>query len=208
MIYYILYIALLYLVFIPVLMVYVALCAFLPFFCRDRNNILKEQESKDNKIFIVKDSIHSDFVFHSSDWNSIFITEKKYIMIGWGDRGIFLETKTWPELKLDNVMRAFFGLNDSVIRIKFLDRLPECYQTSKIDKRQFEYLKNYIMSSFLDFQEIKKEDDYCEDGCYYRSKLKYNCINTCNNWVNTGLYKAKLTTRTWAPLSFNVNIKN
>ena len=118
------------------------------------------------------------------------------------------KTKTWPELKLNNIMRAFFGLNDSVMRIKFLDRLPECYQTAKIDKRQFESLKNHIMSSFVDFQEIKKEDDYCEDGSYYRSKLKYNCINTCNNWVNTGLYKSKLTTRTWAPLSFNVKIKN
>ncbi len=166
----------------------------------------EEEEPKDRKVFITKDYIHSDFIFYSSEWSSIFITEKKYIVIGWGDRGIFLETKTWPELKTSNVIKAFFGLNESVVRVKFIDRLPEDYVKNKINIDQFESLKNHIMSSFLDFQEIKKEDDYCEDGIFYKSKLNYNCINTCNNWVNQGLLKSNITKRTWAPLSINIKI--
>lgn len=210
MIYYFLFIFL-----IPLFATYVLLCLIIPSIFFNAKAIKKDRrnndevyfEPKDKRVFIIKDYIHSDLVFYSSDWNSIFVTEKKYIVIGWGDRGIFLETKKWPELKISNFIKAFFGLNESVVRVKFIDRLPENYIKNKIDIDQFESLKNHIMSSFLDFQEIKKQDGYCEEGVFYRSKLNYNCIKTCNNWVNEGLLKSDLARRTWAPLSFNIKVK-
>jgi uncharacterized protein (TIGR02117 family) len=187
--------ALLAIIFSPILFVYIAICFVIPMI-----KMGKIQKNNGIKIFIKKDAIHSSYVFESKYWPE-FDTNEKYIIIGWGDRSIFLETKSWKELKFKNLIKAFFGLNKTALRIEFSNDL-QVNKTLEINDKQLHVIKNYIKNSFdINRKIIKKENEY-QYGDYYESDLSYNCINTCNNWINQGLRKAKISNRIWCPITF------
>lgn len=150
-------------------------------------------------IYIVGDMIHSDYLFPSRTFKE-FPSDKKYVKVGWGDRGIFLETRTWGELKVENFLRAFFGLNRTVLRVDFLDEVPEGAKRLEIGHDQLEILKGHVRRSFMGGPIERRPEDY-QGGVFYESDLNYNCITNCNNWVNRGLWLAGITNRSWRPLS-------
>jgi uncharacterized protein (TIGR02117 family) len=152
------------------------------------------------KLYIVKDNIHSDYIFESILFKDIFKTKKRFIKIGWGDRKMFLETKTWNDLKIKDFLFAFFGLNESVIKVEFLETIPKNIKTIKINEEQLDLIKIHIIESFEN-KLIKKKPGCVENGDFYKSNLQYNCITNCNNWINQGLIKAKVSNRLWCPLS-------
>jgi len=180
----------------PLFLIYVILCFTIPF--------IKYGEIKKGKginIYIVKDAIHADYVFNFEDVNDLFPSEKKYVKVGWGDRKIFLETKEWEELKIKDFLFAFFGLNKTVLRVENVDSIPSNSRIIEINQEQLNIIKNHIQKSYNN-KLIKKEKNYYQKGNYYESKLKYNCITNCNNWVNSGLKLAKITNRIWCPITF------
>lgn len=189
-----LYIAL-FIYLIPIFIVYLALCFTIPLI-----RIGQKQSKKGIKIHVVKDTIHSDYLFDAKDI-SIFPAKDKYIKIGWGDRKIFLETPEWKDLKIKDFIFAFFGLNDTVLKVEYLDKIPKNNTLIEIDQEQLDTIQKYIKRSFYG-EAIEKKPEYVQKGEFYKSKLKYNPISNCNNWVNAGLRLSKASDRIWAPLSF------
>lgn len=185
----------LFLYFLPIFILYLIICTISP--CIKVGDV---KPGKGINLYIVKDIIHSDYVFESKDISNIFPSNKKFTKIGWGDRKIFLETKRWSDLKLIDFMMAFFGLNQTVLRVEYLDEMPSDFKKIDIDERQLEVLKIHIKDSYYG-DIIVKKPNYYEKGDFYRSKLKYNCVTNCNNWVNYGLYLGRVTNRIWCPLS-------
>jgi len=182
----------------PLLLIYVAMCLTLPLV---RIGTIGEIKGKRIKIHIAKDAIHSDYLFESSLWAEIFEPRAKYVKIGWGDRKIFLETKSWSDLKVSDFLTAFFGLNKTVLKVDFMEEIPKGSTEMDIDDRQLEVLKIYVSQSYKG-EPIKKQKHHCQHGDYYESDLRYNCVTNCNNWVNRGLFIARATNRAWCPLSF------
>ena len=152
------------------------------------------------KLYIYKDSIHSDYLFQSDLFSDTFYSQGKFIKIGWGDRKIFLETKSWGELKIKDFLCAFFGLNKTVLRVDFLDDIPDKCKIIEIDKNQFGIIKKHILNSFEN-KLIEKKPEYYQIGNFYESNLKYNCVTNCNNWVHRGLRKAQISNRIWCPIT-------
>lgn len=182
----------------PLLFIYAVMCLTLPLI---RVGTISEIKGKGIKMHIAKDAIHSDYLFESGLWAEIFEPKAKYVKIGWGDRKIFLETKSWSDLKASDFLGAFFGLNKTVLRVDFTDEIPEGSTEMKIDDRQLEVLKIYVDQSHKG-SPIQKEKHHHQQGDYYQSDLRYNCFTNCNNWVNRGLFIARATNRVWCPLSF------
>lgn len=64
------------------------------------------------EIYLISNAVHADIIVPKAndvfDWNKKFqpadfagdISSKTHIAFGWGDRGFFLETETWDDLKL------------------------------------------------------------------------------------------------------------
>lgn len=154
----------------------------------------------DRKIYVVGDMIHSDYVFPSEVFPE-FQTDKKYLKVGWGDRRIFLETRTWGELRLGDFLRAFFGLNPTVLRVEYLDEVPVGAREYLVDLEQLGVLRGHVRGSFYGGSLERRPFDY-QGGVFYESGLSYNCVANCNNWVNLGLRRAGLTNRVWAPFSW------
>lgn len=154
----------------------------------------------DRRIYVVGDLIHSDYVFPSEVFPE-FPTDKKYAKVGWGDRRIFLETRTWGELRLGDFLRAFFGLNPTVLRVEHLDEVPVGAREYLVGGEQLEVLRGHVRGSFSGSPIERRPADY-QGGVFYESDLTYNCVTNCNNWVNLGLRRAGLTNRVWAPFSW------
>lgn len=179
---------------LPIFIVYLILCFTVPAI-----RIGRTRRGKGIKLWVVKDAIHSDYLFESELWKDVFDPKGKYIKIGWGDRKIFLETKEWKELKAENFLRAFWGLNGTVLRVDFTDEPPQ--DGIEIGPDQFKTLKEHVLASFKG-DPIIKRPEYYQKGDFYESDLEYNCIKTCNDWVNKGLVEAEISNRLWCPLSF------
>lgn len=184
---------------IPIFLLYILFCLTLPLIKIGK----KSKEKEEIEIYIVKDLIHSDYVFKNEDIKDLFISNEKYLKVGWGDRKIFLETKIWSELKLESFLKAFFGLTTAVLRAEDLKELPKDYKVLKISKKQLEILKEYIKDSHNNVK-IEKKEDYYQFGSYYESKLYYNCVTNCNNWTNIGMKKMKISNRIWCPISLYI----
>jgi len=181
--------------FIPVFIIYLFFCFTIPLI-----KIGKKQKDGNIKIYICKDLIHSDFLFESDLFKNIFPESDRYIKIGWGDRKIFLETKSWSQLKIKDFLFAFFGLNKTVLRIDYTSSVPDKCGYVMVDENQLKIIKDYILYSF-EKKIIEKKPEYYQHGIFYESKLNYNCITNCNNWINQCLRKANATNRLWCPLS-------
>lgn len=186
---------LLLLYYLPLFIIYFILCFTVPMV-----KIGKLKAGHGIKIYIYKDPVHSDFIFDSNLIQDIFPSKSKYTKIGWGDRKIFLETPRWSKLKIKNLLFAFFGLNHTTLRVEYLEELPFC-KIIETDQNQLNIIKKYIKESH-NGKIIEKKENYYPYGDYYESHLNYNCITNCNNWLNIGLRKAKISNRVWCPITY------
>ena len=64
------------------------------------------------------------------DWSQKFLYEDtvakdstlRYIAIGWGDKGFYLDTPTWADLKFSTAFKAAFWLGNSAIHTTFIKK--------------------------------------------------------------------------------------
>jgi uncharacterized protein (TIGR02117 family) len=180
---------------LPLFLLYLLLCLLSPLI---RFGGIKKGRGR--KVWIIGDLIHSDYLFWSEDMPE-FGVDKDYVKVGWGDRRIFLETRTWGELRLEDFLRAFFGMNPTVLRVEFLDAVPEGARELEMSPEQLEVVRDHVLGSFRGYPIDREPRDY-QGGVFYESNLRYNCVTNCNNWVNRGLRLAGVTNKVWMPLSF------
>lgn len=185
----------LFLLFLPLIPLYLLLALLSPLMRFGRL-----ERGTGCRIHIVGDMIHSDYLFESEEFPE-FGAEKKYIKVGWGDRRIFLETRTWGELRFGDFLRAFFGLNPTVLRVELLEGFPVGSREIEMGRGQLEALKAHVRGSFSGPPIERRPEDY-QGGVFYGSGLRYNCVTNCNNWVGLGLRRAGVSNRLWTPLSF------
>ena len=63
-------------------------------------------------IFLSSNGMHIDLIMATNMLPSYFLSNlspmptTRYYAIGWGDKGFYLETPSWPELKLSTAMNA------------------------------------------------------------------------------------------------------
>ena len=186
---------LLFLLCIPLFFLYFLLCLLSP-----RLRFGSVRRGRGSFVYVVGDLVHSDYLFRFDEFPE-FGADGGWVKVGWGDRRIFLETQTWGELRVEDFLRAFFGLNPTVLRVDFLEGFPVGADRVEMGRDQMEVLKAYVRGSFFGSPIERRPSDY-QGGVFYRSALGYNCVTNCNNWVNRGLWLAGASNRVWAPLSF------
>lgn len=185
----------LFLLFLPLFPLYLLLTLLSPLMRFGR-----VERGKGCRVHVVGDMIHSDYLFKSKEFPE-FPSDKEYVKVGWGDRRIFLETRTWGELRFIDFLRAFFGLNPTVLRVEYLEGVPLGSREIEMGRERMEALKTHIRSSFSGSPIKRRPCDY-QEGVFYGSRLRYNCVTNCNNWVGMGLRRAGVSNRLWTPLSF------
>ena len=169
------------------------------------------------EIYIKTNGVHTDLVLpiknDNKDW-SINVNpsktksgnlEVKFAAFGWGDKGFYLETPTWADLKFSTVFRALFNLGSSAMHVTFYERIRESESCIKIciSKDCYKKICRYIETSFV----CDEKGNYCQipnacygvDDLFYEAKGSYSLFQTCNTWANNGLKAGNLKACLWTP---------
>lgn len=172
----------------------------------------------DIPIYILTNGVHTDFVLPARhammDWtreiryaNTVAgDTTKNFLAMGWGDKGFYLETPTWADLKASVAFKAATGLSTTAIHATYHDamRIGDSCRRIVINARQYQKLINYITASFQrdpngHFINIKTNANYGDSDAFYEANGSYSMFHTCNGWVNNGLKSAGLKSCFWTP---------
>jgi uncharacterized protein (TIGR02117 family) len=169
--------------------------------------IEREKDAKEEiAIYIKTNGVHTDIVVpvrsEQMDWTkevkyaftALKDTSCSYLALGWGDRGFYLETPEWKDLKFSVAFKAAFGLSSTAMHCTFYKQLPENSSCRKINisKEQYARLVSHVVNSFQrdkdgHFVHIDTKANYGITDAFYEAKGRYSLFYTCNTWANSAL---------------------
>ena len=160
-------------------------------------------------IYIKTNGVHTDIVVpvrnETTDWSRevkyaythLPDTTYSYLAFGWGDKGFYLNTPQWSDLKFSTAFNAMFGLGSSAMHCTYYAQLPEdktCHKIT-ITSQQYAQLVAFIRSSFQQdtaghFRHIITNANYGLSDAFYEANNRYCMFYTCNTWANSALKHA------------------
>jgi uncharacterized protein (TIGR02117 family) len=157
-------------------------------------------------IYIRSNGMHTDIVVpvrtDQVDWSkeipytntSLHDTGFQYLALGWGDKGFYLQTPNWSDLKFSVAFKAAFGLSTTAIHATFYTSIREDDRNRKvtISREQYSRLIGFIQRSFRKdanghFLNIKTKANYGNSDAFYDANGSYSLFYTCNSWANSAL---------------------
>src|SRR6185436_1030188 len=96
------------------------------------------------EVFVLSNGVHTDIVVpvrnEIRNWSTFIdpmATKRsdslaEMVAFGWGDKGFYLETPTWAELKFSTAFKAMFFLSTSAMHVTFHSSLHENRSCRKI----------------------------------------------------------------------------
>jgi uncharacterized protein (TIGR02117 family) len=195
-------------------------------FILSRMAVDEEQElasEKDVAIYILTNGVHTDLVLpvrhEAKDWREEIRFENtlkkdtlvRYVAFGWGDKGFYLETPTWADLKLSTAFKAAFSLSTAAIHATFYRNMRESESCRKIllSQAQYRRLVNYVQNSLTKNAEghvihISTDASYGDNDAFYEATGSYSLFHTCNTWANNGLKSCGQKASLWTPFDTGI----
>jgi uncharacterized protein (TIGR02117 family) len=140
----------------------------------------------------------------------------EFVSFGWGDRGFYLETPTWSDLKASTALTAVAGIGSSVMHVEFRDP-PASYvgnddfrmHCTTIDRTHYRELVEYLQGSFqrdpagrpqpIPLPPALAGAYWNGPHAFFEAIGHYSLIRTCNVWTTDGMRRAGLPTPWWSP---------
>ncbi len=196
-------------------------------YCLSRITVNEAQTAKDEvAIYIKTNGVHTDIVVpvhnEQKDWSNEVKFENttsksityQYLGMGWGDKGFYLETPTWADLKASVFFKAATGLSTTAIHATFFNSLTEDATCKKILISNAQYLEliNYIDKNFQKdanghYIFIKTTANYGSSDAFYEAKGSYSVLHTCNTWANNSLKASGQKCCYWTPFDTAIFLK-
>jgi len=181
-----------------------------------------KQTSDGITIYVKSNGVHTDIIVPAKteliDWTvklnpkDFQKGELNYVAFGWGDKGFYLNTPTWADLKFSTAFNALFWLSTSAMHITYYSNAPSnsnYVRQIKISLQQYQKLVEYIEKSFQ--QDMQGHyiliPGYHYEGVndnFYEANGIYNLFETCNGWANQGLKKTGVRTCIWTPFDWGI----
>ena len=170
------------------------------------------------EIFLVSNPVHSDIVLpirtETIDWSETFPPDSftgdtrfaTHISIGWGDKGFYIETPEWADLKLSTAANALFWNSDCGLHVSVNQGSysKENSRSVRISEEQYSALVEFIQES------LKRDEDgsailindaaYGHSDAFFEAHGNYHCLNTCNSWTGAAMRAAGIRTARLTPL--------
>lgn len=206
------------LVLLSLLIIYALAVWLLPFIAVNKNAGTTGDE--DVSIFIKTNGVHTDIVVpvknDRMDWSPVIKydhTDAKdstlqYVGIGWGDKGFYLQTPEWKDLKFSVAFKAMFHLGSSAVHATFYNRMVtnEHCKEIKISYAEYDKLVSYIKNTFKtdasgnSINIISVNDGYGATDAFYEANGRYDFFHTCNTWANSALKACDQRACLWTAL--------
>lgn len=209
-------------IFLLIIGVYILCALLLPKITIDK----EKNDREEIEIFILTNGVHTDIVLPINnkliDWSKKIKFENtikkdstaKYVALGWGDKGFYLETPEWSDLKASVAFKAATGLGSSAIHATFYKNLKQSETCRKILISENQYLRlvKYIDRSFIkdaqqNYINIKTSANYGKNDAFYEASGSYSIFHTCNTWANNSLKSCGQKCCFWTPLDTEIFAK-
>ena len=174
--------------------------------------------SKDEiQFYVVSNGVHTDICLPVTtpmhDWSKFLnvgdykglIEQPKFISIGWGDKGFYLDTPTWADLKFSTAFNAAFLPSETAMHILYWPEEPvlgESVKLCSMDEQEYMNLIEFIFSSFEMENGFNPQllvgEGYTEFDNFYEANYNYYLLKTCNTWTNQSLKIAGVKTSSLA----------
>lgn len=186
-------------------------------------------ESKDIELFIRTNGVHTDIIVPArsniKDWTIDFPaintkskdTNFDRIAIGWGDKGFYLETPSWAELKASTALKASIGASGSAIHATYCNnmKVSETCKSIYLSTAQYQQLVDYINQSLQRNENnstilIPTKGLYGIHDAFYEANGRYSIFYSCNTWSNNALKACGQKACLWTVLQQGIfdNYKN
>lgn len=196
-------------------------------FCLSRITVAREKATTaDVDIYIRTNGVHTDLVVpvrnEQMDWSreikfsntALKDTTMALLALGWGDKGFYLETPEWKDLKFKTAFNAAFALGHTAMHATFYSSLAESESCKKISisKEEYSRLIDYIKASFQTdtdnhFKVIATNANYSDADAFYEANGSYSMFHTCNTWANSGLKACGQKCCLWTPFDTGIFLK-
>ena len=166
-------------------------------------------------IYILTNGVHTDIVLpiknEHHDWSSQLKFEHtkskdttyQYVALGWGDKGFYLETPTWADLKVSTAVKAASGLSTSAMHVTFYKHLKQNQSCKKIQislenyKKLIAFINESFQTKSGKFLKIETNAVYGKHYVFYEANGSYSLFYTCNSWANQALKAANQKAALW-----------
>ena len=171
----------------------------------------------DVTVYLHTNGVHTDIVLPvvspEFDWRTLLPyanipsqdSSLPYVGFGWGDKGFYLDTPTWADLKFRTAFVAAFWLGTAAMHTTYFRAMTPGSQTIALHLSRAEYaqLVDYIRSSFRQdgqgqFEHIPGHT-YGPNDAFYEAPRVYSFLYTCNTWTNNALKAAGQRACLWTP---------
>ena len=127
------------------------------------------------------------------------------------NKGFYLETPEWSDLKASVAFKAATGLSTTAIHATYYKKITEGDDCKKmlITQSQYADLIQFVDSKFdknAAGQNILIPTDavYSKDDAFYEAQGSYSFLYTCNTWTNNALKAAGQKAALWTPTDFGI----
>jgi len=198
------------------------LVALLFTFISVNNSFKPEPTGKGITVYLLSNGVHTYIVLPLKPLstgaevlvNPLFTkgadTTCHFVAYGWGDKGFYLNTKTWGDLKFSTAFDAVFYRSSSAMHVTFYTQLKENKNCIRLLVNTETYLNllNTVNKSFMcdanSLPIIIQGACYNTNDCFYEANGTYGLFNTCNTWANSVLKDAGMKACLWTPFSFGI----
>lgn len=199
-------------IFILSLFTYLLIVTLLSFVSVNEDLFENQQEIP---IYILTNGVHTDIVLpiknEHHDWSTQLKFEDtkskdttyQYVALGWGDKGFYLETPTWADLKASTAIKAASGLSSSAMHVTFYKHLKENQSCKKIQislenyKKLIAFINESFQTKSGEFLKIETNAVYGKHDVFYEANGSYSLFYTCNSWANQALKSANQKAALW-----------
>ena len=128
----------------------------------------------------------------------------RYLAIGWGERGFFLHTPSWADLRPWPVLHAAIGSGDTLLHIEHVPRPVAGADVRAVVLRPDEYRR---LAAFIVAARApggRRWRGYGPYDVFYEARGRYDAVRTCNSWTGAALAAAGVRVGWWTPFPVTV----
>ena len=162
-------------------------------------------------IYIQYSAIHANLVFPTSSLSKRFHEDinlpvrSDFIMVGLGDRDVYINSPTLGDIKLGHALKAVFWPTKRVLHAAPLNEVGTDWIKLNLCPDQLADIETYMLSSLSRREDglsrIVEGATYWGVDRFFEADGHYTAFNSCNNWVNGAMKAAGLKAPLWSPFS-------
>lgn len=170
--------------------------------------------------YVRSNGIHTDLCLPVQnkvhDWTKLVPTSqfgaevpKKFVSMGWGDKGFYMNTPTWKDLTVGTAFNAIAVPTPTAMHVTYCEEPKPSDECIKVycSQENYAHLVQFVQKSFLltrGHATLIKGKGYTVADNFYEAERNYHLMRTCNTWTNQALKSAHVRTGYFAVFPYGV----